>query len=107
FGSRLTPISKSEDANGRTIMQATAEGATDIRDYQIPDLKADNGSTEIDEVIQNLPAKVIANIPSARKRVAELPQNNRRPAQSRPRQQPNPLQSTTESHPPQSPHPTG
>ena len=77
FGSRLTPISKCEDANGRITVQATAEDTTDVREYQITDLKADDGSTEIDEVIKNLPLKVIENIPSARKRIAELPHNAR------------------------------
>jgi hypothetical protein len=77
FGSKLTPISKCEDANGRITIQAQAEGAIDVRDYQIPDLKADDGSTEINDVIQRLPVKVIQDIPSARKRIADLPQNNR------------------------------
>lgn len=77
FGSKLTPVSKSEDANRRIIVQATAEGATDVRDYQITDLKADDGSTEINEIVSKLPAKVIENIPSARKRIAELPQHDR------------------------------
>ena len=77
FGSRLTPISKSEDANGRIVVQATAENATDVRDYQISDLKADEGSAEINEVIQKLPPKVVQDIPSARKRIADLPQETR------------------------------
>ena len=77
FGSRLTPISKHEDANGRITVQATAEGASDVRDYQINDLKADEGSTEISDIISKLPAKVIEDIPSARKRIANLPQNDR------------------------------
>ena len=83
FGSRLTPISKREDANGRITIQATAEDATDVRDYQITDLKADDGSTEINEVIANLPVKVVENIPSARKRIAELPKNDRQQPRSR------------------------
>ena len=83
FGSRLTPISKREDANGRITIQATAEDATDVRDYQITDLKADDGSTEINEVIANLPVKVVENIPSARKRIAELPKNDRQHPRSR------------------------
>ena len=78
FGSRLIPISKSQDAQGRTIVQATAEGTTDVREYQISDLKADEGSAEINAVLEKLPAKVIENIPSARKRIADLPQNNRK-----------------------------
>ena len=83
FGSRLTPVSKSEDANGRITIQATAEDTTDVREYQITDLKADDGTAEINDVIQKLPAKVITNIPSARKRIAELPQANRQQSQFR------------------------
>jgi hypothetical protein len=83
FGSRLTPISKSEDAAGRIVVQATAEDNTDVREYQITDLKADDGAAEINEVIEKLPPKVVANIPSARKRIAELPQTNRRQSQFR------------------------
>ena len=83
FGSRLTLISKSEDANGRITVQATAEGTADVREYQITDLKADDGSTEINETISKLPAKVIEDIPSARKRIANLPQNDRQPPRSR------------------------
>ena len=65
FGSRLTPVSKSQDANGRITIQATAEDTTDVRDHQITDLKADDGSTEINEIISKLPAKVIQNIPTS------------------------------------------
>lgn len=83
FGSRLTPISKSEDGNGRITVHATAEATPGVREYQITELKADDGSTEIDEVIKNLPSKVIENIPSARKRIAELPQNDRQQSRFR------------------------
>lgn len=83
FGSRLTPLSKSEDAAGRVIVQATAEDNTDVRDYQIADLKADDGPTEINNVIEKLPPKVVVNIPSARKRIAELPQNDRKQSRFR------------------------
>jgi hypothetical protein len=79
FGTQLTPISKSEDANGRIAVQATAQGTTDVRDYQIADLKADDGSAEINEIISKLPAKVIQDIPSARKRIANLAHNDRHP----------------------------
>ena len=84
FGSRLTPISRSEDASGRITVQATAQDTSDVREYQITDLKADDGSTEINEIISKLPLKVVENIPSARKRIAELPKNDRQ--RSRPRQ---------------------
>ena len=83
FGTQLTPLSKTEDASGRIIVQATAEGATDVRDYQLTDLKADDGSTEIDETISKLPAKVIQNIPSARKRIADIPHNGRQQSRFR------------------------
>jgi hypothetical protein len=77
FGTQLTPISKSEDASGRIVVQATAEGSTDVRDYQISDLKADDGSTEVNEIISKLPMKVAEDIPSARKRIAALPKSDR------------------------------
>jgi len=85
FGTQLTPVSKTEDAGGRITVQATAQGATDVRDYQLTDLKADDGSSEINEIISKLPPKVVENIPSARKRIAELPRNDRQQSRFRKR----------------------
>ncbi len=61
FGSRLTPVSKSEDASGRVWVQATAEGSPDIREYAAADLKADEGLGEINRTIAQLPPKVVGS----------------------------------------------
>lgn len=58
FGSRLTLLGRLLDNNGRLAIQATAEGATQVREYQVSDLKADDGSPEIKKAIEQLPWKV-------------------------------------------------
>jgi hypothetical protein len=55
FGTRLTPIDKQEDGSGRITIQATVEGAGDPRSYLLTELKADDGMTEINEVVSKLP----------------------------------------------------
>ena len=40
-------------------MQARAEGSADVREYYVGDLKADEGSTEINTAIANLRAEVV------------------------------------------------
>jgi hypothetical protein len=77
FGSRLTPVSKSQDANGRVIVQAKAEDTPDLREYPITDLKADDGSAEINEIISKLPLKVVEKKPVIRRNPDPPPQNNR------------------------------
>jgi hypothetical protein len=59
FGSKLTPVSKSQDASGRIWVQATADGSADIREYAAADLKADEGLGEINQAIAQLPSKVV------------------------------------------------
>jgi hypothetical protein len=59
FGTKLTPISKEQDASGRISLQATAEGADDIRNYAMNELKADDGMTEINETLGILPWRVV------------------------------------------------
>ena len=61
FGSKLTPVSKSEDKSGRIFVQATADGSTDIREYAATDLKADEGLGEINRAIAQLPSKVVGS----------------------------------------------
>jgi hypothetical protein len=61
FGCKLTPISKSRDASGRTWMQATADGSPDIREYAASELKADDGLGEINQVLAQLPLKVVGS----------------------------------------------
>jgi hypothetical protein len=85
FGSKLTPISKSQDASGRLSVQATTEGSTDVRDYQINELKADDGSTEINETVAALPVKVVKRNPSVGNRTAGVPLTNRHESRFRPK----------------------
>ena len=58
FESRLTPISKTQDAGGRITIQATADGEADVHEYLVRDLKADDGLAEINAVVDKLPWKV-------------------------------------------------
>jgi hypothetical protein len=60
FGSKLTLISKSESEGGRVTVQATADGTTDIHEYNVADLKADDGMNEITAVVAKLPLKVVS-----------------------------------------------
>jgi hypothetical protein len=59
FGSQLTLISKHQDAEGRLSIQGTAGDTADIREYQVGDLKADDGLSEIDAAVAKLPWKVV------------------------------------------------
>ena len=59
FGTLLSPVSTQAHDAGTISMQDTADGATDIREYRIDDLKADDGMTEINEVLAMLPWKVM------------------------------------------------
>jgi hypothetical protein len=86
FGSKLTPISKSEDASGRLLVQATTEGSADVREYQITDLKADDGSSEINQTVAALPLKVVVRNPSLGNRTAGSPLANRQGSRFRPKQ---------------------
>jgi hypothetical protein len=79
FGSILTPISKSEDASGRLSVQATAGDTTDIREYQLTDLKADEGLTEINQTVAKLPLKVVPDKPSVGRKPVASPQKRFRP----------------------------
>lgn len=61
FGCKLTPISKSQDARGRISLQVTAEGSSDVREYAASELKADEGSSEINQAVATLPWKVVGS----------------------------------------------
>ena len=62
FGSKLTPLSKSQDASGRIyLLQVTAEGSPDLREYAAGELKADEGRNEIDQAVATLPWKVVGS----------------------------------------------
>ena len=58
FGTELTPVSKEQDASGRISIQVPVEGGTELRDYAIADLKADDGTSEINKAISKLPWRV-------------------------------------------------
>ncbi len=55
FGTKLTPVSKKQDASGRISIQVAVEGMSDLRNYAITDLKADDGMPEINEAVTKLP----------------------------------------------------
>ena len=61
FGSKLTLVSKSEDATGRVWVQGAADGSPDIREFAAADLKADEGLGEINRAIAQLPPKVVGS----------------------------------------------
>ncbi len=61
FGTILTLVSKTESDGGRVSVQATTKGAADLHEYRLPDLKADDGSTEINAAVAKLPMKVFEN----------------------------------------------
>ncbi len=57
FGTRLTLLSKEKQDDGRLFVRGIAEGAADGRDYLVGDLKADEGTAEIEEAVAKLPWK--------------------------------------------------
>jgi len=57
FGTKITPVSKSEDAAGQICIHATCAGMEGPREYRRADLVADNGNPEIDALIEKLPWK--------------------------------------------------
>ena len=61
FGSVLTLITKTESEGGRVSVQATSDGTTDIRDYNVVDLKADDGINEINAAVAKLPQRALQN----------------------------------------------
>jgi len=68
FGTKLTPVSKEQRADGRLLIQMSTEQTTDLRDYAIADLTADDGMPEINEVVAKLPWKVIESAAARRAR---------------------------------------
>ena len=57
FGTKLTLISKEEDASGRLLINATAEDTDGTRQYTLSDLKADDGMPEINDAVAKLPLR--------------------------------------------------
>ena len=65
FGTKLTPISKEQDASGRISIQVAIDGVTDLRHYAVTDLKADDGMPEINAAVAKLPWRT-ADLPPPR-----------------------------------------
>ena len=59
FGTQLTLVSKIESDGGRVSVQATTEGTSDLHDYNVVDLKADDGMSEINAAVAKLPLRVV------------------------------------------------
>lgn len=59
FGTKLTPVSKEQDAGGRMLIQVTVEGLPELRNYGVADLKADEGMPEINDTVARLPWRII------------------------------------------------
>jgi hypothetical protein len=59
FGTQLTLISKTVSDGGRVSVQATTDGTADTHDYNVVDLKADDGMNEINAAVAKLPFRVV------------------------------------------------
>ena len=68
FGTTLELVSKIEGAGGRVRVQATVDGTPEVHEYDVKDLKADDGLSEINAAVAALPAKVIDNPTGKRRR---------------------------------------
>ena len=68
FGTLLALVSKTEGTGGRVRVQATVDGTPEVHEYELADLKADDGLTEINAAVAALPAKVFENRSSRRRR---------------------------------------
>ncbi len=71
FGTKLALVSKTQSADGQVSVQATASGTSDIHEYSVADLKADDGLPEITVAIAGLPMKVFENKNGRRRRPPE------------------------------------
>jgi hypothetical protein len=61
FGTVLALVSKTESAGGLVSVQATAGGTAGVHEYNVTDLKADDGLAEINAAVAKLPLKVFEN----------------------------------------------
>ena len=68
FGTALTLVSKRENASGQLSIQATVDGTTDLHEYNLADLKADDGQPEINAAVAKLPPQVFENKNARRRR---------------------------------------
>jgi hypothetical protein len=68
FGTLLALVSKTESTGGRIRVQATVDGTSEAHEYELTDLKADEGLTEINAAVAGLPMKVFENRSARRRR---------------------------------------
>jgi hypothetical protein len=68
FGTTLALVSKTESASGRVRVQATGDGEPEVHEYELTDLKADDGLTEINAAVAALPMKSFENLTGRRRR---------------------------------------
>ena len=58
FGTVLVLVSKTQAVSGRVRVQATVDGTPEVHEYDLSELKADDGMAEINAAVAALPAKV-------------------------------------------------
>jgi hypothetical protein len=68
FGTALVLVSKTQSSGGQVRVQATVDGTPEVHEYEVADLKADDGLTEINAAVAALPAKVFENRSGRRRR---------------------------------------
>jgi hypothetical protein len=61
FGTPLALLSKTENDSGQVSVQATTQHTADVHEYNLADLTADDGLTEINAAVAKLPLKVFEN----------------------------------------------
>jgi len=61
FGTELTLVSKTVNVGGAVCVQATVVDTTNVHEYMLTDLKADEGMSEINAAVAKLPLKVFEN----------------------------------------------
>jgi hypothetical protein len=68
FGTTLALVSKTEITGGRVRVQATVDGTPESHEYDVTELKADDGLTEINAAVAALPKKVLQDRAERRRR---------------------------------------
>jgi hypothetical protein len=68
FCSKLNLLTKTKTPSGKVAVQATTDGSTDAHDYNVVDLMADAGATEISNAVEKLPLKVFENTSGRRRK---------------------------------------
>ena len=63
FGSKLMLITKTQSDGGRVSVQVKIDETANIHEYDVVDLKADDGINEINEAAGKLPWRAITKSP--------------------------------------------